>query len=204
MDGFARALGREDLLRALRGRGAFRHFGDAVHRLRLEDQWYAHRGQALEGVARRWLDENGPTCEPAREPQDNAAHRFPVSAKGVVIRAGAVALCHDERDEWELPGGKLEPDQSPADCVVREIAEELGLAVAATALLDTWVHRITPDVRVLIVTFGCTETAERDLVCSDEHGQVRWVPLDAVPPLPMQGGYRASIRDWAAKSAAAG
>lgn len=208
MDAFARALGSDDLQRALRGRGAFRHFRDAVHRLHLEDRWHAHRAQALQEIARRWLDENGLACEPAAKspgkPRDNTAYRFPVSVKGVVIRAGAVALCENERGEWELPGGKLEPDESPADCVVREIAEELCLDVTATALLDTWVYRIAPDVRVLIVTYGCAETTERDLTCSDEHGQVRWVPLDEVPALRMPDGYKAAIRAWAARGRASG
>ena len=28
---------------------------------------------------------------------------------------------------WELPGGKLEPDESPRDAVVRELREEVGI-----------------------------------------------------------------------------
>jgi ADP-ribose pyrophosphatase YjhB (NUDIX family) len=33
---------------------------------------------------------------------------FPVSVKGVVVQGGKVLLLRNERDEWELPGGKLE------------------------------------------------------------------------------------------------
>jgi hypothetical protein len=33
-------------------------------------------------------------------------HLFPVSVKGVVVRDGRVLLLRNERDEWELPGGK--------------------------------------------------------------------------------------------------
>ena len=36
---------------------------------------------------------------------------------------------------WELPGGKVEPGESPAACAVREIAEELGCTVAVTGEL---------------------------------------------------------------------
>jgi 8-oxo-dGTP pyrophosphatase MutT (NUDIX family) len=72
------------------------------------------------------------------EPQDNLAYRFPVSVKGVVLRDAQVVFLHNARDEWELPGGTLEPDESPAQDVIREIPEELGLEVTATALLDTW------------------------------------------------------------------
>jgi 8-oxo-dGTP pyrophosphatase MutT (NUDIX family) len=50
------------------------------------------------------------------------AHTFPVSVKGVVVRDGLVLLLRNERDEWELPGGKLDLGEDPAACVVREIA----------------------------------------------------------------------------------
>jgi 8-oxo-dGTP pyrophosphatase MutT (NUDIX family) len=130
-------------------------------------------------------------------PSDNGAFRFPVSVKGVVIRAGEVVLLRNERDEWELPGGKLEPAESPRDCVAREIEEELRLRVEAAALLDTWVYAITPEVRVLIVTYGCAETAEREAMLSHEHKQLAWFPLAHVALLPMPEGYKASIRAWA-------
>jgi 8-oxo-dGTP pyrophosphatase MutT (NUDIX family) len=132
-----------------------------------------------------------------QEPHDNEAFRFPVSVKGVVIRRGEVVLLRNERDEWELPGGKLEPSESPQVCVAREIAEELRLQVQPTALLDTWVYCITPEVRVLIVTYGCAETAEGEAVLSHEHKQLRWFPLSEVSTLRMPEGYKASIRSWA-------
>ena len=56
-------------------------------------------------------------------PQDNQAYRFPVSVKGVVLHAERVVLLKNEREEWELPGGKLELGESPEDCVTREIYE---------------------------------------------------------------------------------
>jgi mutator protein MutT len=130
------------------------------------------------------------------EPQDNLSYRFPVSVKGVVIRNGQVILLNNEREEWELPGGKLELNESPEECVVREINEELGLEVIATTLLDTWVYEITPEVRVFIVTYGCIEVKHNDVLLSHEHKQLAWVPLPELDTLPIPAGYKNSIENW--------
>lgn len=130
-------------------------------------------------------------------PRDNEALRLPISVKGVVIRGGAVVLLENERDEWELPGGKLELLESPEACVAREIAEELQLDARPASIIDSWVYSITSDVHVLIVTYGCTEVSEADAVPSHEHKRLRWFPLSEVPALRMPEGYKASIRSWA-------
>jgi mutator protein MutT len=132
-------------------------------------------------------------------PRDHEAHRFPVSVKGVVVRDGRVVLLENERDEWELPGGKLEPGEAPEACVAREIEEELGLRVRPAVLLDAWVYAITPGVRVLIVTYGCTETAAAEAVVSREHKRLGWIPLEDLAGLRMPDGYKASIRAWSAR-----
>jgi 8-oxo-dGTP pyrophosphatase MutT (NUDIX family) len=137
---------------------------------------------------------------PASSSRDHYAYRFPVSVKGVVIRQRRVILLKNERDEWELPGGKLEPNETPASCVAREVAEELQLRVEATRLLDSWIYTIAPEVHVLILTFGCTETRENAAVLSGEHTHFEWFAIEDVDSLDMPGGYKASIGRWASEA----
>jgi 8-oxo-dGTP pyrophosphatase MutT (NUDIX family) len=134
--------------------------------------------------------------------------RFPVSIKGVVLAPGVqggtwrVALLENERREWELPGGKLEPGESPEACLVREIQEELDLRVAAGPLLDVWVYRVRPDIPetdVLIVTYGCLVEPFDEIRPTAEHRTGRLVPLDELTQMPMPAGYRRSICAWAAE-----
>ncbi len=130
------------------------------------------------------------------------APRHAVSVKGVVIRDGRVVLLRNERDEWELPGGKLEAGEDPAACVVREIAEEVGWDVTAGPLLDAWQYHIRTGVDVLVLTYGCLVGSDRDPVVSAEHTQVGMFARDELPALPMPTGYRDSIDNWHARLAA--
>jgi 8-oxo-dGTP pyrophosphatase MutT (NUDIX family) len=132
-------------------------------------------------------------------PRDNNAYRFPVSVKGVVIRNGKVVLVRNHRDEWELPGGKLEPSESPEECLAREIAEELQLTVEPQSIIDSWLYSIVPGVHVLVLAYGCTEFSEAEVVLSDEHRELGWFPLDEIDDLRMPNGYKNSIRSWVAR-----
>ena len=129
-------------------------------------------------------------------PRDNEAYRFPVSVKGVVLRDDAVILVKNRRDEWELPGGKLELGESPETCVAREIEEELRLAVRAESLVDAWVYTIAEGTHVLVMTYGCREETRRPAALSDEHTRLAWVPVDEVRTLRMPDGYKTSIARW--------
>lgn len=121
---------------------------------------------------------------------------FPVSVKGVVIRDDRVLLLHNERDEWELPGGKLDLGEDPATCVVREIAEEVGWTVTAGPLLDAWQYHIRDGVDVLIVTYGCHTSAVTDPIVSSEHKDVGLFTETDAAALRMPEGYKRSIADW--------
>ena len=136
-------------------------------------------------------------------PQDNQAYRFPVSVKGVIWQAQRVVLLKNERQEWELPGGKLELGETPEDCVAREIAEEVGLRVKIGPLLDSWVYHIATGVDVLILTYGCYPEPFSAVTHSAEHKAVGLFTLPEVQTLPMPAGYKRSIHAWAAHLAAA-
>ncbi len=127
--------------------------------------------------------------------------RWPVSVKGIVSSGDHVLLLLNERDEWELPGGRLESGESPEQCVAREIHEETGLTVTVEGIVDAWVYTVLPQREVLIVTYGCAELSGggsgRDLpplAVSDEHRVARWVPVATVADLPLPDGYVRSIQ----------
>jgi 8-oxo-dGTP pyrophosphatase MutT (NUDIX family) len=121
---------------------------------------------------------------------------FPVSVKGVVIRDGRVLLLRNERDEWELPGGKLELGEDPESCVAREITEEVGWAITTGPVLDAWQYHIRDGVDVLIVTYGCHTSSEAAPVVSNEHKEVGLFTASEAAVLRMPEGYKKSIAAW--------
>jgi hypothetical protein len=62
--GVADPAAQAELGNALRGRGAFRRFKDAVRRLELAEEWYAYRDRGYEDVARAWCEAHGIVVEP--------------------------------------------------------------------------------------------------------------------------------------------
>jgi 8-oxo-dGTP pyrophosphatase MutT (NUDIX family) len=120
----------------------------------------------------------------------------PVSIKGVVVQHGTVLLLHNERDEWELPGGKLGLGETPEGCLVREVTEEVGWHVQVGPILDAWLYHIREERDVLIVTYGCSTDATGPPGLSDEHSASRLFGESEIVGLNMPEGYKRSISEW--------
>jgi 8-oxo-dGTP diphosphatase len=71
---------------------------------------------------------------------------------------------------WELPGGKVEPGESLAECAEREIAEELGCVIAVDALLDQEAH-----IKAGYVLRVVTATLVSGEPIPHEHDAIRWL-----------------------------
>ncbi|WRU97846.1 NUDIX hydrolase (plasmid) [Priestia filamentosa] len=120
--------------------------------------------------------------------------KLPISVKGIIFNNDQVILLKNERNEWELPGGRLEQGETPEECVVREIREELGLSCLIGDLIDIWVYEVLEGKHVLIVTYLCKCTETSNVKISDEHSTFNWFSTAEINAVNMPRGYVESIR----------
>ena len=82
---------------------------------------------------------------------------------------------------WEFPGGKIEPGESLEACLVRELAEELG--VASRVLGQRWsTTHDYPAKRVELHFFDCEIDGEPKPLLGQE---LRWVDASELAALPL-------------------
>ena len=58
---------REELLAAIKGRGAFRYFKSVIHRYGIQDEWYQYRDNEIGKKAISWLKNHGILYKPGRQ-----------------------------------------------------------------------------------------------------------------------------------------
>ncbi len=85
-----------------------------------------------------------------------------VRVAAVVVRDGRVLLArHQKRGEsyWVLPGGAVEPGETVAEALVRELREEAGLEIEVGELLFVN-DGYRPEAEMLAVYFAATTKGE--------------------------------------------
>lgn len=128
-----------------------------------------------------------------REPENARFADAPVGYGLVVLRHGGRVLMVHVRDRecWELPGGGIEPDETPRAAAVREVWEEAGQRVPPETLRFAGFARtaLGPSRRIL---YGAVFTAESDgpqpFVPNEETSAAHWrAPGEPLPgPAPVQ------------------
>src|ERR1700741_636059 len=75
---------------------------------------------------------------------------------------------------WEFPGGKVEPGERPEQSLIRELREELGIAVKEECLAPlTFASHLYPDFHLLMPLYVCRRWD--GFVQANEAQQFKWV-----------------------------
>lgn len=113
-----------------------------------------------------------------------------VDVRGAAFVDGRVLLVREISDgKWTLPGGWADVNQSAAECVVREIAEESGFearTLKLAAVRDYQRSGHPPrNVDSIYKMFFICEITGGAARASDETSEATFFPRDALPPLSL-------------------
>ena len=113
-----------------------------------------------------------------------------VVVAAIIVRDGRIFATQrgygDWKDQWEFPGGKVEPGESPEDALKREIREELATEIEVDELLTT-VEYDYPKFHLTMYCYLCTiisgdlsllEHEDARWLAIDELDSVKWLPAD--------------------------
>lgn len=73
---------------------------------------------------------------------------------------------------WEFPGGKVEPNETKEEAIVREIKEELEMDIKVNSYFDEKLYEY-PDKTINLITLNCSMESESYTVL--EHERVEWI-----------------------------
>ena len=101
---------------------------------------------------------------------------------------------------WSLPGGRIEPGETDAEALVREMREETGLVVQPGRLLGT-VRRPGQDGNVLDIRDYAATVIGGTLRPGDDAADARWVSTGELELLALTEGLVEALTGWGVLSA---
>ena len=122
-------------------------------------------------------------------------------AAALIVRGGEVVIGQRRSDQpmasqWEFPGGKIEPGESPEEALARELEEELGIHAVigpkVTHIRHNYRHGGAVDLQFFAVHEFSGEIENRI------YNEVRWARLEDLPAYDFLAADRGLIRDLAA------
>ncbi|MFC6020616.1 NUDIX domain-containing protein [Plantactinospora solaniradicis] len=111
------------------------------------------------------------------------------SVSAVVVNDAGELLLGQRADDgrWSVISGFVEPDEQPAQTLVREVYEEAGVRVAPVRVSSVLAHPHTypngDQCQFLNIGFRCRYVDGVARVNDDESVAVEWFPPDELPPL---------------------
>ena len=118
----------------------------------------------------------------------------------ILERDGRILICRRTPEQshplkWEFPGGKVEPGESPAEALARELEEELGITRAAGEEIDRYEFAYPGKSPILLIFIRVTgfRGEPRNLIFHE----IRWEPPDRLSSFDFIEGDLDFIRSLA-------
>ena len=106
-----------------------------------------------------------------------------IAVAGLVVESGCVLLSQRTAhqtypNQWEFPGGKVEPGESPQDALVREMREELGVRVEVGRIWHVLSH-VYSSYDLMLLVYLCRLARGEQPQCVQVQA-IAWCPREAL------------------------
>ncbi len=137
--------------------------------------------------------------------------KFFVGIKGVIEKDGKVLLIKasqqvEGRDHWEVPGGRIDADETVEEALLRELLEEVPNIMNIKVHKILHAYRVQRDVKddtsLVLIFYKVTADFDGEPRLSGEHTEYKWLNIDeacklASPPVAKAISIRRELRTFA-------
>ncbi len=98
------------------------------------------------------------------------------------------------RGSWALPSGFMELDETPQQCVLREIKEETNLDCKIVHLLGVYQQKGWRYKSIIVIAYILEPIGGKPEAC-DDADELQYIPYKSLPQIPFKS-HRKIIRDY--------
>jgi len=126
--------------------------------------------------------------------------RRKVIAKALVVNDAGQILCLTRAEgdraragEWDFPGGNLDENEGHVPAVIRETAEETGIAITGPQLIYATTDVYEEDVLITFMFFVAHIDGNPKVQLSYEHQAYEWATLEKLRKKPKFSPFNAAL-----------
>lgn len=125
---------------------------------------------------------------------------YHVAVALILNKKGQILVAQRREDQmlggmWELPGGKIEPEETPRNAVIRECREELGVTIAPGRSLPQVRHAYS-HFSVTLHPFVCELDTSSQRPTAAVALQLRWIRPETIDELPFPKATLKVFQEW--------
>lgn len=113
------------------------------------------------------------------------------AVKGLLVKNGKILLLQRNIalrgvDNWDLPGGLMEENETPEATLIREVQEELGMEIKVVRLSHSWKFFRPKDEKWVDVQNYICEVISGEPILSEEHMAFEWISPNDIRKFPVK------------------